>query len=55
MEKVPQSEQDDSAGGKIFVVPDDHLADVLEGLAEADRGEFASDAEVDAVLHQPWC
>jgi hypothetical protein len=28
----------------------DHLADVLEGLAEARRGEFATDAEVAAAF-----
>ncbi len=27
-----------------------HLADVLEGLAEARRRQFASDAEVEAVF-----
>ncbi|MCK9515372.1 MAG: hypothetical protein M0Q87_04860 [Ottowia sp.] len=28
------------------------VADIQSGLAEADRGDFASDAEVDAVLTQ---
>lgn len=28
------------------------LADLEEGLAEADRGEFASEEEVDALLHR---
>lgn len=27
-----------------------HLPDVLEGLAQARRGEFASDAEIEAVF-----
>jgi hypothetical protein len=33
-------------------VDPEHLEGVLEGLAQADRGEFASDAEVEAVLHR---
>jgi predicted transcriptional regulator len=32
----------------------DTLNAVAEGLAEADRGEYASAAEVDAVLGRPW-
>ncbi|MCW5725242.1 MAG: hypothetical protein KIS81_09835 [Maricaulaceae bacterium] len=30
----------------------DHLPGVLEGLAQARRGEFASDAEVEAVFRR---
>ncbi len=29
-------------------------AAVREGLAQADRGEFASEAEVAALLRRPW-
>jgi hypothetical protein len=29
-----------------------HLPDVLEGVAQARRGEFASEAEVEAVFRQ---
>ena len=29
-----------------------HLADVLEGLAQAKRREFATDAEVEAALRR---
>jgi hypothetical protein len=29
-----------------------HLPDVLEGLSQARRGEFASDAEVEAVFRR---
>ncbi len=42
-------EQIASAGGDIFVVPDEHRASVLEGLEQAGRGEFVSDHEM-AVL-----
>ena len=30
----------------------EHLPDVLQGLAEADRGEFASDEEVRAIFER---
>ena len=42
-------EQIAAAGSDIFVVPDEHRAAVLEGLGQADRGEFASDAEMVAL------
>jgi hypothetical protein len=29
-----------------------HLPDVLEGFAQARRGEFASDAEIEAVFRR---
>ena len=40
--------------GDVFTVPDEHREAVLEGLAQAERGELASDDEVDAVLRRPW-
>jgi len=40
--------------GGVFEIPDDHVAAVMEGLEQAQRGEFASDEEVDAVLRTPW-
>ena len=33
----------------VFQIPDDHLPGVLEGLAQAERGEFASDEEMAAL------
>jgi predicted transcriptional regulator len=42
-------EQIATAGSGVFPVPEDHLAGVLEGLAEADRGEFASDEDMAAL------
>ena len=36
--------EDDSAG--VFVVPKEHRAAVLEGLEQAERGEFVSDDEM---------
>ena len=38
-----------SAGSDSFVVPEDHRAAVLEGLQEAERGEFVSDDEMAAL------
>lgn len=35
--------------GDLFVVPDEHRAAVLEGLAQAERGEFATDQEMAAL------
>ena len=37
-----------------FEVPAEHRAAILEGLAQADRGEFASDTEVERALRRPW-
>jgi predicted transcriptional regulator len=42
-------EQIAAAGSDPFIVPEAHRAAVLEGLREAERGEFASDAEMDAL------
>jgi len=35
--------------GDLFVVPEEHRAAVLEGLEEAERGEFATDQEMAAL------
>ena len=37
-----------------YVIPEDELATVLEGLAQAERSEFVSDAVTEAVLRRPW-
>lgn len=42
-------EQIAAAGSDPFVVPDEHRAAVLEGLGQADRGEFATDEEMAAL------
>jgi hypothetical protein len=39
-------EQIAAAGSDPFIVPEAHRVAVLEGLAQAERGEFASDAEM---------
>ena len=40
--------------GTPFEIPDEHRAAVLEGLGQAERGEFASDADVECALRRPW-
>jgi len=42
-------EQIAAAGSDVFDVPDGHRAAVLEGLGQAERGEFASDEEMAAL------
>jgi predicted transcriptional regulator len=42
-------EQIAAAGSDPFIVPEDHRTAVLEGLREAERGEFASDEEMAAL------
>jgi hypothetical protein len=39
-------EQIAAAGSDLFVVPEAHRAAVLEGLEQAERGEFVSDDEM---------
>jgi predicted transcriptional regulator len=51
-EVLEQLVADADAG--LFEIPDEHMEGVLEGLAQARRGEFASETEVDAVLRKPW-
>ena len=38
-----------AAGTDLFIIPDDHRAAVLEGLGQAERGEFATDEEMAAL------
>jgi hypothetical protein len=38
-----------AAGSDIFAIPDEHRPAVLEGLEQADRGEFVSDDELAAL------
>ena len=42
-------EQIAAAGSDVFIVPEEHRAAVLEGLGQADRGEFATDEEMAAL------
>jgi predicted transcriptional regulator len=42
-------EQIAAAGAHMFLVPEEHRKDVLEGLEQAQRGEFASDEDLAAL------
>jgi predicted transcriptional regulator len=42
-------EQIAAAGGDPFTVPEEHRAAVLEGLEQAERGEFVNDDEMAAL------
>jgi predicted transcriptional regulator len=37
------------AGNDVFAVPEEHREAVLEGLKQADRGEFADDEKMAAL------
>jgi predicted transcriptional regulator len=42
-------EQVAAAGSDLFIVPEEHRAAVLEGLEQAERGEFMNDDEMAAL------
>jgi predicted transcriptional regulator len=42
-------EQIAAAGSDVFTVPEDHRAAVLEGLEQADRGQFMTEGEMAAL------
>lgn len=44
--------EDALAQGRSLAWQEQWVAGVLEGLAEADRGDFANDAEIEAVLNR---
>jgi predicted transcriptional regulator len=60
MGRWPASRQDEAAEmllaldrlGATYTASADELAAIDEGLAQAQRGEFASDAEVDAAFRR---
>jgi hypothetical protein len=40
--------------GDVYPLTDEERKLVREGLAELDRGEYASDSDVEKVLRRPW-
>jgi len=61
--ELPEERQDDAAhvllrmlesDASRYRLSDDQLREVGLAIAEVDRGEIASDAEVDEVLHRSW-
>jgi predicted transcriptional regulator len=49
MRRDKPSEQNKAADPGRFIVPEEHRAAVIEGLLQAERGEFASDEEMAAL------
>ena len=47
-------EQLAQAEGEAYILSPDERIAVNKALARSQRGEFAEDADVDAVLHKPW-
>ena len=47
-------EQIAADNGTPFQVPAGHRVAILEGLAQAERREFASEDAVNAILRKPW-
>ena len=43
-----------AAEDDVYQLTDDERRLVREGTAELDRGEYASEAAVEAVLRRPW-
>ena len=53
-EYVAEVLEEIAAEGDVYHLTDDERRLVREGTAELDRGEYASNAAVDAVLRRPW-
>ena len=43
-----------AAEGDVYQLTDSQRELIRAGIAELDRGEYASDDAVDAVLRRPW-
>ena len=53
-EYVAELLEEIAAEGDVYHLTDSERQLVREGTAELDRGEYASDAAVAAVLRRPW-
>ena len=53
-EYVAEVLEEIAAEGDVYRLTDSERQLVREGTAELDRGEYASDAAVAAVLRRPW-
>ena len=53
-EYVAQVLEEIAAEGDVYRLTESERQLVREGTAELDRGEYASDAAVAAVLRRPW-
>jgi hypothetical protein len=43
-----------ASGDEVYEIPPEDLPLVMEAYERAQAGEFASDEEVERVLHRPW-
>jgi len=59
VEELPPEQQEEIAramlsmaqnGSELETIDPDHLSDVLAGLAQADRNEFATEPEIEAAF-----
>ena len=53
-EYVAEVLEEIAAENDVYRMTDEERRLVREGLDELDRGEYASDAAVEAVLRRPW-
>ena len=53
-EYVAEVLEEIAAEGDVYHLTDSERRLVREGTAELDRGEYANDTAVDAVLRRPW-
>jgi hypothetical protein len=53
-EYVAEVLEEIAAEGDVYHLSDSERLLVREAIAELDRGEYASDAAIDAVLRRPW-
>ena len=53
-EYVAEVLEEIAAEGDVYLLTDNERQLVREGIAELDRGDYASDAAVAAVLRRPW-
>ena len=61
--ELPEDRQDDAARVLLLMLEhdpeqyrlsDEQLRDLDEAIADVDAGNFASDADMDRVLHRSW-
>ena len=61
--ELPEQRQDDAARMLMSLLENDvrpyrlteaQLRELDEAIADVDAGNFASQAEIDELLHQPW-
>jgi hypothetical protein len=63
IEELPEERQDDAAHVLMMMLEhdpeqyrlsDEQLRDVDAAMVDVERGAYASDAEIDGILHRSW-